>query len=77
VQALRAVRLSVIPCRAYRGSWHGTDVCVKILNLFAPLSPTGASSDAGFPAAPLLEAALSKALLHPNIVGGLRGLCCT
>ncbi|PRW61273.1 Serine threonine- kinase CTR1 [Chlorella sorokiniana] len=54
--------------RAYRGSWHGTEVCVKILNLFTPLSPTESTSDVGFPAAPLLEAALSKALLHPNIV---------
>lgn len=62
--------------RAYRGTWHSTDVCVKILNLFAPLSPTGSTnSDAGFPAAPLLEAALSKALLHPNIVGVCDGGC--
>ncbi len=61
--------------RAYRGMWFGTEVCVKILDLHAPLSPAGGSSST-FPTAPLLEAALSKALLHPNIVGGLRGLCC-
>lgn len=63
-------------CRAYRGVWHGTDVCVKILNLHAPLSPGGGGGASEFAAAPLLEAALSKALLHPNIVrpAGLGGL---
>ena len=48
---------------------------MKILNLFAPLSPTESTSDMGFPAAPLLEAALSKALLHPNIVSGWVACC--
>ena len=62
--------LSLLPIRAYRGMWFGTEVCVKVLDLYAPLSPAGGSSST-FSAAPLLEGALSKALLHPNIVSGL------
>ena len=60
--------------RAYRGMWFGTEICVKVLDLYAPLSPAGGSSST-FSAAPLLEGALSKALLHPNIVSGLAACC--
>ena len=63
--------------RAYRGVWVGTEVCVKVVDLFAPLSPAGGPDadgpDADFPAAPLLEAALSKALAHPNIASAWGG----
>lgn len=66
-----AIHVPLLPrCRvrrAYRGTWYGTEVCVKVLDLYAPLSSPGGPSTE-FPAAPLLEAALSKALMHPNIV---------
>lgn len=68
------IYLSLLPIRAYRGVWFGTEVCVKVLDLYAPLSTAGGSGST-FSAAPLLEAALSKALLHPNIVSGLAACC--
>jgi hypothetical protein len=73
--AFISVELAGSACRTYRGLWFGSAVAVKIINVWE--SKDGGSEDAtaaGGAAEPVLEALLSRALAHPHIVSGPRGV---